>query len=553
MRRPCGHSGFPGANNLRDHGLRYPDPARIDALCRAGGCLFHGGLKGLEKESLRVRPDGSISCTDHPAALGSTLTHPFITTDYSEALLEFITPPETDAAAALEFLHQLQCYSYANMGDELLWGTSMPCRLGRDEDIPIARYGRSNVGHLKHVYRRGLGHRYGRRMQTISGVHFNYSLPDHFWPAWRDLAGLDGDIEAVRNDAYFGLIRNFQRLGWLVPYLFGASPAVCRSFLADGTGDALPDLEIHDGHTAFMPWATSLRMSDIGYKNKAAQAALQVSYNDLDSYVSSLTRAIETPWTAYSRLGVKVDGEYRQLNDHILQIENEYYSFIRPKNITRSGEKPTLALKRRGVRYIEVRALDLSAFDPAGVNLPELYFLEVFLAFCLLSDSPGISADEQARIDHNQSIVAVRGREPGLKLRRNQGEIELKSWALEVLDAMRPIAEILDSCEPDTRYVDALDAQREVAADPERTPAARVLTEMRDNEESFFDFAMRKSQEHRDAYLAQPLPAERAAFFADIADGSLAEQQAIEAADTLSFDEYLQRYLAQTLPVPDGQ
>ncbi|HEX7046673.1 MAG TPA: glutamate--cysteine ligase [Gammaproteobacteria bacterium] len=527
--------------------MQYPETATLDALGRAGGCLFHGGLKGLEKESLRVSADGKLAHTPHPASLGATLTHPFITTDYAEVLLEFITPPHTDARATLDFLHDVQRYTYANMNDELLWATSMPCKLGRDEDIPIALYGSSNVGRMKHIYRHGLGHRYGRRMQTISGVHFNYSLPEEFWPAWRERFGGESP-EAVKNTAYFGLVRNFQRLGWLIPYLFGASPAVCRSFL-DASGGDLPGIRINDSHTAWLPYATSLRMSDIGYKNKAAQAALNVSYNDLDSYVASLARAIGTPWPPYSKIGVKTPDGWRQLNDHILQIENEYYSFIRPKNITRSGEKPTLALKRRGVRYIEVRALDVSAFDPAGVNLPELYFLEVFLAFCLLSASPPISADEQAEIDYNQTQVATRGREPGLKLRHNGQDVELRDWADEALEAMQSVAEILDGCEPDRRYSSALAAQRLIARDPEQTPSARMLDEMRSNEESFFDFAMRKSVEHRDAYLAQPLAPERETFFRETAERSLVEQRAIEAADTLSFDEYLERYFAQTLPL----
>src|SRR5690606_22842523 len=278
----------------------------------------------------------------------------------------------------------------------------------------------------------------------------------------------------------------------------------------------------------------------IGYRNKAAQAALDVSYNDLESYVASLTRAIDTPWPPYTEIGVRNGDEWEQLNDHILQIENEYYSFIRPKNIARSGEKPTLALKRRGVRYIEVRALDVSAFDPAGVNLEELYFLEVFLAFCLLSPSPPISADEQAEIDHNQSLVAIRGREPGLKLRHNGEDVELRAWADEALEAMRPVAEILDCCETDRRYSMALAAQREVAGDPERTPAARMLREMSANRESFFAFAMRKSREHRDAHASRPLPAEREHFFREAAARSLQDQRVIEANDTLSFDEFLQ-------------
>lgn len=523
--------------------MNYPKPAHLEALGNADGhCQFHGGLKGLEKESLRVDAEGRLALTPHPKALGSTLTHPQITTDYSEALLEFITPPFTHSAATVDDLLNVQRFVYANLDDELLWATSMPCILQADEDIPIAWYGTSNVGMMKHVYRHGLGHRYGRRMQTISGVHFNYSVPEVFWPAWREAQGFEGSDFDLRTRSYFGLIRNFQRVGWIIPYLFGASPAICRSFL-ESPGDSF---ERFDDNTLFKPWATSLRMSDIGYKN-SVQAALNVCYNDLDAYVDSLTYAIETPWKDYDRIGVKVDGEYRQLNNHILQIENEYYSFIRPKNIARSGEKPTRALKRGGVRYIEVRALDVNAFEPAGVSRQQLDFLEVFLIFCLATDSPVVSPVEQAEINHNQERVAVRGREPGLALKRSGKKVLLHDWLMEILDEMQPVAELLDGCEPDRPYTTALAAQRNVAANPELTPSARMLQEMRDNAESFSQFALRKSLEHRDEHLRTPLDPELEKRYRHEAAESLQEQQRIEAADTLDFDTYLERYFAQQL------
>ena len=219
-------------------------------------------LKGIEKESLRVDRNGYIAQTPHPAALGAALTHDAITTDYSEALLELITPPFEDLRATLAHLRDLHGFVYANIGDELLWATSMPCRVSGDESVPIARYGSSNRGMMRHIYRRGLGWRYGRVMQTIAGVHFNYSYPQAFWEA---LAAADGngaaDCDYV-SAAYFSLIRNFQRFGWLVSYLFGASPAICSSFLA---GRASAGLDDFDQGTLFKPWATSLRMSDIGY------------------------------------------------------------------------------------------------------------------------------------------------------------------------------------------------------------------------------------------------------------------------------------------------
>ena len=284
----------------------------------------------------------------------------------------------------------------------------------RDADIPLAQFGSSHVGRMKTVYRNGLGLRYGRMMQAISGVHFNYSFALPFWEAYAAVRASHRHDAAFTSACYFDLLRNYRRYGWVVLYLFGVSPVVCESFLR-GRDVVLPELS---RGTAYEPYATSLRMSDVGYRNRN-QAGLAVSVNSLEEYIRDLSRAISTPHPAYEALGVEVNGEYRQLNANILQIENEYYSFIRPKRVARSGERPTTALQRAGVEYVEVRALDVSAFDPVGVNQNKLRFLEAFMALCLLKDSAPIGDSEQARLDANHVTVARRGREPGLTLWRD--------------------------------------------------------------------------------------------------------------------------------------
>jgi len=382
-----------------------------------------GGRIGLEKESLRVTGEGTLALSPHPRCLGSALTHPSITTDFSEALLEFVTPPFPDPREVLRCLDQIHRFVHRCLAGELLWPASMPCLMLGDDSIPIARYGRSNVARMKEVYRHGLSLRYGRVMQTIAGVHFNYSAPEALWPLYAELTGQPDD-RGLPSRAYFALIRNFQRYGWVVAYLLGSSPAVCKSFL----GEPSAGFAELDGGTWYRPHATSLRMSDIGYKNKN-QRGLGISYDSLEDYVATLARACETPWPEYQRLGVCVDGEYRQLNANLLQIENEYYSFIRPKQIARSGERPTLALRRRGVRYVEVRALDVDPFAPLGIDEPALRFLEALLLLCLLEDSPPISPAEQLDIERNQEAVASRGREPGLVLRIGGREDTVSGWA----------------------------------------------------------------------------------------------------------------------------
>ncbi|TFH46663.1 MAG: glutamate--cysteine ligase [Lysobacterales bacterium] len=500
-----------------------------------------GSLMGIEKESLRVTADGEIAQTPHPRALGSALTHHNITTDFSEALLEFITPPCADARDALECLNDTHRFVYANLDDELIWATSMPCMVDGDASVPIAEYGSSNVGTMKNVYRRGLSYRYGRLMQAIAGVHFNYSFPTALLPVLDKLQGNKDLLQRFVSDSYFAVIRNFQRNGWLVPYLFGSSPVVCKSFL----GNNAAGFQDFDGGSWYQPYATTLRMSDIGYKNKN-QAGLCISYDDVDAYIESLSRAIETPNPEYEAIGVVVDGEYRQLNANILQIENEYYSFIRPKRVAHSGEKPTVALAKRGVEYVEVRALDVSVFDPSGINEGQMRFLEAVVILCLLRESAPISDQDRRDLEHNQQAVAIRGRQPGLALRRDGRDIGLREWAEEICAELEGICRLLDAGDGHAPFSQALERQREAIADPARLPSARILAEMATSNESFFVYSMRLSREHREFFLDTRLDDARRVQFEAEAARSLTEQRDIEASDKSSFAEYLQNYFRQT-------
>jgi glutamate--cysteine ligase len=513
---------------------------RLSSLVNSGEPqILQGGKKGVEKESLRVLPGGSLALTPHPRLLGSALTNEHITTDFSESLIELVTPAFTHSWELLQYLLDLHQFVYRHLGEELLWATSMPCAISRDDEIPLAQYGRSHVGRMKTVYRNGLGLRYGRMMQAISGVHFNYSFPLPFWEAWAAARGATTAGAQFTSACYFDLLRNYRRFGWIVLYLFGVSPVVCKSFLRGRQSD----LADFGAGTAFEPYATSLRMSDVGYRNRN-QAGLSVSVNNLDEYVRDLTRAIMTPHPPYEALGVKVNGQYRQLNANILQIENEYYSFIRPKRVARSGERPTKALRRAGVEYVEVRALDVSAFDPVGVNQNKLRFLEAFVALCLMKESPPIQADEQAALDQNHITVARRGREPGLTLWRDGRAQPMLEWARELLDSMSGICDILDQGDAGRPYSQALATQSAKLEDVALTPSARLMTELTAGE-SFFDLALRMSATHKAYFLdLYPPNEERLREFSQEAEESLAAQQAIEAADTGTFEEYLQRYFA---------
>jgi glutamate--cysteine ligase len=487
--------------------------------------------RGIEKESLRVRPDGTLALTPHPAALGSALKHPHITTDFSESLIELITGVHTGVEACLEELERIHQLVYRHIGDEVLWGASMPCTLPDENAIPIARYGDSNIGRAKTVYRNGLSHRYGKRMQMIAGLHYNFSLPEAAWP----LPGYGNPSEA-----YFALIRNFRRDGWLLFYLFGASPAVCTSFV-EGRKHALEELA---PGTLYLPHATSLRMGRLGYLSEA-QDSLAVSYNSLESYTASLYDVLTRPYPPYEAIGIREGNEYKQLATSLLQIENEFYSTIRPKRVIHPGERPLHALRERGVEYVEVRAMDLDPFSPIGITADTARFLDVFLLHCLLTESPPDTREELQAIGRNKLRAASRGREPGLRLDRQGAMVELREWGAEVLAECAPIAQALDAAHGGAAYRDALAAAVGAVNDPAPLPSARVLSEMQQSyERSYSRFALARSLEHAKALRKEPLPAEVETRFARLAKESIRKQQEIEAADSVDFETYRQKYLS---------
>lgn len=502
-----------------------------------------GILRGVEKESLRVTEQGELSQTEHPRGLGSAMTHSHITTDYSEALLEFITEPFNRVESLLEQLDDIHRYTYSVLDKERLWPASMPCALKGEAGVPVARYGHSNSGLMKTVYRLGLAHRYGKVMQTIAGVHYNFSLPESFWQTLQQEEGDTASLQDFKTRRYFDLIRNFRRYSWLLIYLFGAAPAVCRSFVRNRPHRLVPFEG--DEHTLHAPYATSLRMGDLGYQSDAQQQMI-VCYNDLSSYLQTLCRAITQPHAAYQAIGVKnAQGEYQQLNTSLLQIENEFYSSVRPKRTTRRGETALQALRLRGVEYVEVRCVDLNPYEPLGISAEQIHFLDAFLLYCLLSPSPNANDQEYRNIQENQARIVYRGREPGLTLCRGEGEVAMAEWADTLLQDMHECAALLDKNAGNGHFRASVAEQRRKVQAPELTPSARVLNDLRRDKLTFFRHAMGLAEQHRDAFLKRPLAPEQQAAFARMAEQSWHDQAALEAEDTQSFEDYLANYYRQ--------
>ncbi|ELY3542734.1 glutamate--cysteine ligase [Cronobacter turicensis] len=512
-----------------------PDVSQALAWLTEHPEALKGIRRGLERETLRVTPEGELATTGHPESLGSALTHKWITTDFAEALLEFITPVDGDIDHMLTVMRDIHRHTARALGDERMWPLSMPCYIKEGQDIELAQYGTSNIGRFKTLYRSGLKNRYGALMQTISGVHYNFSLPLAFWQAKCQVEDAESGKEAI-SAGYFRLIRNYYRFGWVIPYLFGASPAICSSFL-QGKPTKLP-FEKTDCGMYYLPYATSLRLSDLGYTNKS-QSNLGITFNDLHSYVAGLKRAIKTPSEEYAKLGLKKDGEYLQINTNILQIENELYAPIRPKRVTRDGESPSDALLRGGIEYIEVRSLDINPFSPIGVDENQVRFLDLFMVWCALADAPEMSSDELLCTRANWNRVILEGRKPGLTLGIGceTAQFPLDKVGKDLFRDLRRVAQTLDGIHGGQEYQQVCDRLVACFDDPELTYSARILRSMIEN--GIGGTGRMLADNYRTMLREEPLQTLHEKDFRQEQAASLARQREIEAADTEPFDEWL--------------
>lgn len=496
--------------------------------------------RGLEKESLRVGTDGAIAHTPHPSSYGSALTNPYITTDFSEALLEFITPVSDSMESLLQCLEEIHQYAYHGLGDELLWSSSMPCVLPEDSSIPIAHYGTSNIATMKSTYREGLGQRYGRAMQTISGVHYNFSFSDTFWEQYQHLLGSTLSMQDFKTEQYFHLIRNFRRHSWLLVYLFGASPALCQTFL----GHDLHNLDRLGAGTLYAKHGTSLRMGDLGYQS-SAQQSLYVCYNSLEEYAQTLGEALTTSIPEYEAIGTHQNGKRIQLSTALLQIENEFYSSIRPKRVTHSGEAPLHALNKRGVEYIEVRCLDVNPYLPLGLNAHQLHFIDAFLLFCLLDDSPAITPEECSAIQSDSSTVVNSGRAFDARIQHRGTDLPVADAAKSLLADIEHCAKSFDLAGKGSVFTDALAEQTRKVEEPALLPSAKVLADLEQHDNSYYRFAMHCSKQHAQWFAERPLSDERMSHFKEAARQSIEQQTNIEASDTEDFERFLADYYSR--------
>lgn len=497
---------------------------------------FH---QGLEKEGLRVVGEGRISTHEHHKDLGHKLTHPYITTDYAENLLEFISPVFNKDERLTHFIEQIHLYTFKNMyKDESIWSASMPALLPqKDFDIPLAYYGESFPGKLKTLYRSGLGYRYGRSMQAIAGVHFNFSFAKSFIIELFKEANTHEDLKEFQDDLYFKLIRNFRRTSFILPFLFGASPVVDESFL-NGKEHELKKLA---KNTFGREFGTSLRMGGLGYTSEA-QKSISICYNQLPTYIKTLETARLTSYPEYEDIKVKVDGEYRQLNTNLLQIDNEFYSTIRPKHVALSGESALQALHRGGVEYIEVRLMDLNPYALGGINEEGIRFLQHYLTYCLSAPSEVIEQSECDIIDQNFKNVVIQGRDPKSQVHFN-GKDMLVTEAVETV--LNEMEELSNKNEDLKEYFQkGIDKQRSKLANFDLLPSQRMLNELSERT-SFVDHINNVSKDLKLEALKIKEDEKLFSEFALLKGKSFEEEQKIYRSQSGDFDMYLENYFKQ--------
>ncbi|WDE01773.1 glutamate--cysteine ligase [Thalassomonas actiniarum] len=520
-------------SSFNDYIVAFNQQAYLPSLTGIG--------RGIEREALRVLPEGKLSEKPHAYDIGSALTHPNITTDYSETLLEFITPVSFEPETAIAQLQDIQKFTLKQIDGELLWPLSMPCFVNDADKIPLAQYGTSNIGRMKNTYRQGLKNRYGSMMQVIAGIHFNFSFSRDFWKNLQKIDNNSDNLDDFISDRYFALIRNYKRFCWLIPYLYGSSPVICSSFLQNKP-QQLPFKKSGSGYL-YLEHATSLRMSDLGYTN-SAQSALHICYNSLDGYVAGVQEAIGLSSDEFSEIGVKVNGEYRQLNGNILQIENELYAPIRPKRVAESGEKPSEALQRRGVEYIEVRALDINPFVDTGISLEQIYFLDIFLTYCALLPNPGLDAATQKVFEGNMDEVVLRGRDPALLLHDGDQEKSLVQWGNEIFKDLTQVACLLDKANNSNSYQKSVTEELAKINNPDLTPSARLVDLVVNQGKSLTKFALSSAINYRASQLENGYQFYNENTFVASVAKSHQDQAEIEASDVLSYDDFLKDYFA---------
>lgn len=361
---------------------------------------------GLEREGLRVTAAGKLAMTPHPAIFGNKLKNPYITTDFSESQVEVVTPAYDTVPKTYAVLEGLCDIVNNEIGDEYFWPQSMPCDIPEDGDIPIAVYEGEKDAEAAMAYRKGLIERYGGKKQLISGIHFNFSFTERFIDKLHAAVAPEKPRKDFKDGVYLKLVRNYLRYRWLVVYLLGCSSALHKSYIPE----CVSQMEPVGDDSYVLKTGPSFRNSICGYKNKIA---LFPSYRTVREYTADVQNFVDkglisAPKELYTQIRMKAKGV-----DNILE-----------------------SLEEDGIKYLEIRTVDLNVFDKCGIAEKDLVFLHQFMLYLLVEEESD-DVDWQKEGLENEEKVAFFGLDPNLIIRQNGKEVSMTRWALEILEKMQ--------------------------------------------------------------------------------------------------------------------
>ncbi|WP_270998037.1 bifunctional glutamate--cysteine ligase GshA/glutathione synthetase GshB [Listeria seeligeri] len=418
--------------------------------------LFSGHF-GLEKENVRVTADGKLALTPHPAIFGPKEDNPYIKTDFSESQIEMITPVTDSIDTVYEWLENLHNIVSLRAEDELLWPSSNPPILPPEKDIPIAVY--KTPGSPDRKYREHLAKGYGKKIQLLSGIHYNFSFPEALIDGLYSQISLPEESKQdFKNRLYLKVAKYFMKNRWLLVYLTGASPVYLADFTTTKNEETLAD-----GSSSFRD-GISLRNSNAGYKNKEA---LYVDYNSFDAYIASISNYIE-------------QGKIESMR--------EFYNPIRLKNA--HTDQTVESLAEHGVEYLEIRSIDLNPLEPNGISKDELTFIHLFLIKGLLSEDRELCNNNQQLADENENAVALNGlAQPAIKTCDNE-EVSLSEAGLLELTKM---SDFISTLLPDDTYFSSIiEKQKERLLHPEKTIAYQVIKHVKTT--GYVDFHLNQAK-----------------------------------------------------------
>jgi len=368
---------------------------------------------GIEKENVRVDPSGYLAMTKHPDIFGDKLKNPYITTDFSESQVEMITPSLDTIEETYNFLDSLHDLVSLELKDEYLWPQSTPPSIPDEKDIPVSKFDETFEGSKAQKYRDYLSQKYGKQKQLLSGIHYNFSFKDEFL----DLLykeSKESDFKLFKDEIYLKISRNFFKYRWILIYLFGANPGIHGTYskkCVDLLDEVAPD-------SFSYPTGNSFRNGMCGYKNNEV---FNISYNSRKKYAEDIKKLVS-------------QGK--------LISEKEYYSPIRLK--AKDNKNLLRSIEEDGIEYLEVRLLDLNPTVKTGISIDQLYFVHLFLLFCLFTDEDKLTAQDTWEGNKNHDLVAHYGRKVDLELFSNGKFKLLKDLGIEIISKIEKIVEDLE-------------------------------------------------------------------------------------------------------------